>query len=140
MILKLATLLILTPLFCGAVESCPWINSGTVGGILGGAVEAKVTQTTCEFRHRSGEAHYSLYVEVETGQFQKYLSQCKSKPRQLTAVGNEAVTCSAGSAGLAIGRVRDHAFVIRVTANGAERNTLEDKARAAAEHVAGNLF
>jgi hypothetical protein len=141
MILKLPALLVLTPLFCCAAESCPWINAGTVGGILGGAVAAKMTQTTCEFTHRGGGSHSSLRVEVKTGQFQKYLSQCKSKPRQLTAIGNEAVTCSAGSAALAIGRVRDHAFIIRVTAKEhASGEKLAAKAQAAAEHVAGNLF
>jgi len=142
MILKLPALLVLTPLFCCAAESCPWINAGTVGGILGGGVEAKMTKTTCEFTHRSGETHYSLRVEVKTGQFQKYLSQCKSKPRQLTAVGNEAVTCRAGSAGLAIGRVRDHVFIIRVTTNdhSGSEDSLVARAQAAAEHVAGNLF
>ena len=137
-------LLAVAPLLCCAAESCPWINAGTAGGILGGAVASKVIRQNCEFKHHGGE---TLIIDVETmadprTQFTKYLSECKSKPVPLKAIGNEAVTCSAKHAGLAIGRVRDRAFVIRVTANdhGATKEALESKAEEAARHVAGNLF
>lgn len=138
-------LLVVVPLVCGAAESCSWINAGTVGGILGGTVESKVTQEKCEFWLRGGDR---LSIEVKTMadpriQFTtKYLSECKSKPVPLKALGNETVTCSARHAGLAIGRVRDHAFVIRVTTNdrSATSETLESRAEEAARHVAGNLF
>ena len=136
--------LFLAPLLCCAAESCPWINAGTAGGILGGAVETKVTQHRCEFERRGGDA-LCIEVEIMTNlrtQFTKYMSECKSKPVPLKAIGNETVTCSARHAGLAIGRVRDHAFIIRVTTNnrGATKETLESKAEEAARHVAGNLF
>jgi hypothetical protein len=130
--------LLVAPLLCCAGETCPWISSGTVGGILGDPVDSKVTANTCEFTHRSGKMVGSLRVEVEPiprHAYQKYLAECKSKPEPLKAIGNEAVTCHTGAAELAIGRVRDRVFVIRVNAShGAE------KARTAAEHVAGNLF
>lgn len=137
-------LLVVAPLVCLAGESCAWINVATAGGILGGAVESKVTQDKCEFERRGGD---SLSVEVKImakppNQFTKYLSDCKSKPVPLKAIGNETVTCSARHAGLAIGRVRDHAFIIRVTTNDHSTNNeaLESKAEEAARHVAGNLF
>lgn len=137
-------LLIVAPLICGAAETCPWINVGTAGGILGGeAVTTKVTKDRCEFE-RSGDR---LSIEVETmtnprTQFTKYLSECKSKPVPLKAVGNETMTCSARHAGLAIGRVRDRVFIIRMTADdrNAKNDALESKAEEAARHVAGNLF
>lgn len=140
MSLKLPALLVLAPLLCCAAESCPWINSGTVGGILGGPVDSKLTPTTCEFTRSSGSVLYTLRVEVETmalpsHDYAKYLAECKSKPEPLKAIGNEAVTCSSEASELAIGRVRDRVFVIRV--NGIDR---ADKAHTAAEHVAGNLF
>ncbi len=149
MILNLTALLLLGPLLCAAAQNCAWINPGTVGGILGGAVDSKIIQSqqTCEFTRRSGSTVYTLRLEVKAmaqpqQQFPKYLSECKSKPTPLKAIGNEAVTCSAGVAELAIGRVRDQAFIIRVSTNdrSAKRDELADKARAAAAHVAGSLF
>ena len=136
-------LLALAPLLCCA-EGCAWINAGTVEGILGGDVETHVTQKSCVFEHRGGDK-LSIVVETMTNpqsRFTKYLSACKSKPVPLEAVGNEAVTCSARHTGLVIGRVRDRAFVIRVTTNdrGATKEVLESKAEEAARHVAGNLF
>lgn len=142
--IRIFIFLVAARMFCSAAESCPWINPGTVGGILGREVETKVTQNRCVFEHRGGD---KLSVEVETmtdprTQFTKYLSGCKSKPVPLRAIGNETVACSARHAGLAIGRVRDHAFVIRVTTNdrGATKEGMESKAEEAARHVAGNLF
>lgn len=136
--------LLAAPLVCCAGESCPWMNAGTAAGILGGAVEAKVTHDRCEFERQGGER---LSIEVETmtnprTQFTKYLSECKSTPLPLKAIGNETVACNAKHDGLAIGRVRDRAFIIRATTNDRSTATeaLESKAEAAARHVAGNLF
>ncbi len=142
--IRILLFLVAAPIFCCAAESCPWINAGTVGGILGGEVETQVKQNSCVFEHRGGD---KLCIEVETmtnpqDQFTKYLSACKSKPVPLDAVGNETVTCSSKHTGLAIGRVRDRAFVIRVITSdrGATKEALESKAEEAARHVAGNLF
>jgi|SRR6185312_9256447 len=136
--LGIPALLVFAPMLCCTAETCPWISSGTVGGILGDPVDSKVTATTCEFTHRGGSMVDSLHVEVEPiahHPYPKYLAECKSKPEPLKAIGNEAVSCHTGAAELAIGRVRDRVFIIRVNAtDGAE------KARTAAEHVAGNLF
>jgi hypothetical protein len=137
-------LLVAASLACCAAESCPWINAGTAAGILGGAVETKVTQDRCEFECRGGD-RLSVEVEIMTNppaQFTKYLSACKSRPVPLKAIGNETVTCGGRHAGLAIGRVRDRAFIIRVTTKdrSATSETLESKAQEAARHVAGNLF
>lgn len=142
--IRILALLAATPLVCCAAESCPWINAGTAAGILGGTVETKVTQDRCEFERRGGD---KLSVEVKAmvnpqNQFMKYRSACKSKPVPLEAVGNETVTCASKHTGLAIGRVRDHAFVIRVITNdrGATNEERETQAQAAARQVAGNLF
>ncbi len=145
MILNVFALLVLAPLLCCAAESCPWINAGTVGGILGGAVDTKVTQTTCEFTRRGGSPSSTPGLEVEIvaqHDYPEYLSECKSKRQALKAIGNEAVTCNGGSSELAIGRVRDRVFVIRVSSknHSAAQNNLAAEAREAAEHVAGNLF
>lgn len=142
--IRALTLLAVAPLVCCAAESCPWINAGTAGGILGGSVEAKITQDKCEFQRQGGDK-LSIEVEIMTDpqtQFAKYLSACKSKPVPLKAVGNETMTCNARHAGLAIGRVRDRVFVIRVTGDdrNAKNDALESKAEEAARHVAGNLF
>lgn len=142
--IRILLFLVAARMFCCATESCPWINVGTAAGILGREVATtKVTQDRCEFE-RSGDR---LSIEVETmtnprTQFTKYLSGCKSKPVPLKAVGNETMTCSARHAGLAIGRVRDRVFVIRVTGDdrNAKNDALESKAEEAARHVAGNLF
>lgn len=136
--------LIAAPTLCCAAENCPWINPGTAEGILGGVVKTKVTQKKCEFERPGGE-RLSIEVEIMANprnQYEKYLSECKSKPVPLAAVGNEAASCSARHAGLAIGRVRDHAFIIRAITNdhSVTSETLEEKAKTAARHVAGSLF
>lgn len=145
--IRRVVLLLFAPLLCAAAESCPWINPGTAGGILGGTVDSKVTQTSCEFTRHDDKTFATLEVIVQTmadprTQFTKYLAECKSQPVPLAAIGNEAASCSARHAGLAIGRVRDHAFIIRTITNdhSVTSEALEEKAQVAARHVAGNLF
>ena len=69
-------------------------------------------------------------------EFAEYLDKCRSNAKPVKAIGNEAVVCSWDVAQRVVGRVRDQAFVITITAQDA--NT--EKIKKAAEIVAGNLF
>ncbi len=147
------------PAFCATAETCPWINAGTVGGVLGGVVNATVTHSqkntddaTCDFMGRRGAIEYELHVGVATmtsprSEFSVYAAQCKSNSTPLKAIGTEAVICSSDAkpgqlSERVVGRVRNRAFMIRIgTSDPSEtRASIEDKARRVAEHVAGNLF
>ena len=137
--LLLACLCIASP----AADRCPWMNAATAGGLLGGEVTFQVTHpsaiaddASCAFERKQGDAVSTLKIEVTTMQsaksdFRSYLAQCPSGTR-LTAIGNEAVQCGA----TVVGRVRDRAFVVRVS----NTDDAPEKARKAAEHVAGTLF
>lgn len=152
-------LLLALPSFAAAAEICPWINSATAGGILGGAatiVTVKRAKTgddaTCNFTRRDGSLTLDLRIEVETMRspgtdFATYLARCHSAAVPLKAIGNAAIACSSeGSDGQlaeqVVGRVRDHAFLVRIGTS--DRSTrpseLRDKVRKIAEQVAGILF
>ena len=142
-----------------AAERCPWLNAATAGGFLGGAVtNFTVNQgksgddATCEFVRHDGSLLMELRIEVETmrspaDDFASYTSRCRSAAVALKAMGNQAVSCAAEAgdgriAGQVVGRVRDRAFVVRVATSdrSAQPAALREKARKAAEQVAGNLF
>ncbi len=145
------------PVVCAAQESCPWLNAATAGGVLDGPVTAAITHsgknkadTTCDFvRKESIKAELRIEVETMTEpktQFASFAAQCG--PRiPLKAIGNEAAVCTFNAkkgrlSEQVVGRVRDQAFIIRVTTNdpAAERSSVREKARSVAEQVAGNLF
>jgi hypothetical protein len=146
-----------------AKESCPWINEATASGALDGAVTATVThpemskdmdEATCVFLHQSGSTGIELRIEVETlrgapGAYAAYAETCGPDGTPLRAIGNEAVTCGYTDkkrkkwvSEQVVGRVRDHAFTVRVSSSGAssDRNVLREKARKMAEQLAGYLF
>jgi hypothetical protein len=142
----LATAGVVLAHICGAAEACPWMNAATAGGIIGNPVEMNATKTSCEFIHRAGSRVYELVIQVEASGSAR-LTRCGSARVELKAIGNEAVACGfdGGEGKIAeqvVGRVRDQAFVIRISTNdrSAERAVLREKARKAAEQVAGNLF
>jgi hypothetical protein len=54
----------------------------------------------------------------------------------MKAIGNEAVACSDGGAEQVVGRVREHAFLVRLSGTPGARV----KVRGIAEQVAGILF
>jgi|HubBroStandDraft_1064217.scaffolds.fasta_scaffold218950_2 hypothetical protein len=146
-----------------AKESCPWINEATASGALDGAVTATVTHpemskdtdvATCVFVHQSGSTGIELRIEVETisgahDAYAAYADRCGAAGMPLRAIGNEAMTCSYADkkrkkwvSEQVVGRVRDHAFTVRVSSNAesADRSVLREKARKMAEHLAGFLF
>ena len=148
------TSMLAVPLASRADESCPWINAATVAGIMGGAAQSKVVfkpganrDGVCEFTETEDRSPYTVRVEVATAadaaaQVSKLAAKCGSKPAALYGIGNEALTCSTRKDEVAIGRVRDRTFVIRLhtNAHGSSRKDLAEKAASVAEQVAGNLY
>jgi hypothetical protein len=142
-----------------AGETCAWLNAATAGGILGGEISdltvkrAKTADdATCTFVRRQASLVLELRIEVETmttpaKDFAAYAARCRSAAAPLRAIGNEALACTAGTgqtgrAEQVVGRVRDRAFVVRVSTSdrSAPPETLREKARNVAEQVAGILF
>ncbi len=141
------------PALCA--ESCPWINSGTASGILGGPVETVVTHPvknkddgTCLFSRHNGSTTSVIQIDVTTGgTFERYLAQCASQRTPIHDLGNEAVACAGGThhgklSDQVIGRVRDRTFIIRIASSDKSRvrSSLREETRIAAAQVAGNLF
>ena len=146
-----------------AKDSCPWINEATASGALNGTVTATVTHpemskdadvATCVFLRQSGTTGIELRIEVETlsgasGAYAAYAERCGPDGTPLRAIGNEAVTCSYPDkkrkkwvSEQVVGRVRDHAFTVRVSSSAAspDRKVLQEKAQKMAEQLAGYLF
>ncbi|MDQ2713270.1 MAG: hypothetical protein M3Y24_13750 [Acidobacteriota bacterium] len=133
------------------------MNSATAGGVLGGSVTTHVTHSgkdkgdgACEFI-RAGSVTYTLRIEVTTmahvpSDFKSWLAQCGRNSTPVRGIGNEAIACdltkdSQVSAQI-LSRVRERAFLVRVTANksSAPLVPLREQAHSAADQVSGNLF
>ena len=139
------------PSFGASEEVCPWVNAATAGGVLGGRItNIKVKHAltgddaSCEFAQRDGSL---LSVEVETMNspaidFPSYLARCHSPSEPLKAIGNTALACGDEGAEQVIGRVRNRAFIVRISTKDRPPNPAElrEKARKVAEQVAGILF
>jgi len=138
-----------------AAEICPWLNAATAGGFLGGAVtdvtvaRAKTgDDATCNFVRHEGSLLLELRIEVGTMRsaamdFASYTARCHSAAVPLKAIGNEALACSDGQlAEQVVGRVRDRAFVVRISTSdrSSQPSALREKARKVSEQVAGFLF
>ena len=156
----LLSVALLMPSLCRGQARCTWINEATAGGVLGGAVTVKVNlrdsdDGVCEFFQRQGTLIHRLRVSVDVmtdiaKQFPRYLAQCQPKNTPLRAIGNEAVICSVQNNGygygeLVVGRVRDHAFEVRLSSSvrhdpSMTQDTRRDKAQFVAEQVAGILY
>ena len=105
--------------------SCPWLNQATAAGVLGGTV----TQAGCTF------ARGSVELRIEAAKdFESYAATCRSEPVPLKAIGSEALACRGEAGEQVVGRVRDRAFLVRITTNDRE------KVRKVAEMVAGSMF
>jgi hypothetical protein len=94
----------------------------------------------------AGEMHIKV-VTVADAQtaFHTYAAQCGGRGIPLKAIGNEAITCDLkGKHGhpseLVIGRIRDRVFQLTIVDRSTTPAALREKARAASEIVAGNLF
>ncbi len=142
-----------------ADEVCPWLNSATAGGVLGGTVSTTVTHSSrgnddasCEYTRRNGPMTYAMHIEIITikdvhADMQANFTPCGRNLTRLRAIGNEAVACSVQDKGReqseqVISRVRDRAFVVRVSTNDSSLKpfVIREQARNVAEQVAGNLF
>jgi len=128
-----------------AEDQCPWLNAATAGGVLGGAVRVTVTPASCEFVRQT--AGHEAVLRIEVGAASAPHAQCESHAESLKAIGNEAQACAwhgkdGWIAEQVVGRVRDQAFLVRVSTNdpSAAPKTLSEKARNVAEQVAGFLF
>jgi len=145
----------LLPFAVHAEDRCPWMNRATAGGLLGGEASMRVTAAdadngSCAFELRQGDSLSRLTIQVTTMRtpktdFASYLARCPNGT-PLKAIGNEAVTCPGTDHDerfeQVVGRVRDHAFIVRVstTGRGADAGALRERAAKAAEQVAGILF
>ena len=147
------------PSVAGAAESCPWLNAATAGGFLGGPVTGVTVKratagddASCEFVRHEASVALNLRIEVETMRspakdFASYAARCHSAATPLKAIGSEAAhACSDERSGQlaeqVVGRVRDRAFLVRISTSerAAQPDALRDKARKVAEQVAGILF
>ncbi len=140
------------PAVLGAAENCPWLNAASAGGVLGGEVTTSTMTRgkagedgSCSFIRKDGDKVRELSIEVVTMQsatadFSAYKARCHSAASPVNAIGNEAFSCTDGTAELVVGRVRDKAFVVRMNSHSASTPALRDKTRNIAEQVAGILF
>ena len=152
---------ILIPMQCGAMARCPWLNSATAAGVLGGEVLMSVTPATtggavtCEFSRQIATGTTTLRIDVSTltniaPEFALYRSRCVGSLVSLRAIGNEAYLCvqdHSHGAGVEqiVGRVRDRAFTLTISRKviaPVPPNAREPSpdARNMAEQIAGVLF
>jgi hypothetical protein len=123
------------------------MNAATASGIVGRQLAADFTpgprgpeSGVCHFASM-GDINNVLTIEVSImksvqTEWPSFRSKCGSGAKPLKAIGNEAVECSSDGQRRVIGRVRDQAFTIKITAPG----VTSERAKKAAEIVAGNLF
>jgi hypothetical protein len=111
-----------------------------------------IDDADCVFVRHAGVTLTEMRIEVRTmndakRELTSHLAQCGALPVPLKAIGSEALACSldvkAGQhSEQVVGRVRDRAFLIRLTTNDSslDQTLLREKTRKTAEQVAGNLF
>lgn len=148
------------PALSHAQVICPWLTEPTARGVLGGPVKVSVKlgdkhDGVCEFSRQQGSVLLELRISVEImsdipKQFPTYLAQCPPKSTPLSAIGNEAVTCSVQHGAdkyveKVVGRVREQAFVVTVSSSAQNDPAMTpemrtEKAHLVAEQVAGILF
>lgn len=151
-------LLLFSLLIARAEQPCPWLNAATAGGALGSPITAvRVTRAksgddaSCLFESRNGSAVSELRVDTETMPppakgFASLGTTCLSKGVPLKGIGSSAIACSGrGGDGIAeqiVGRVRDRAFLVRVSSTDPSEKpgVLRETARKVAELVAASLF
>ncbi len=152
-------ILLVSALRLPAEDACPYMNAATAGGLLGGEVKGRFVSAgkdsddgACEFIRAQQSVQAELQINVTTmtdraSQFPQYLAECKGQKTPLSAIGNEAVICTArdkqsNRVELIVGRVRDRAFIITLkTSDQALTDAgLRAKSVSAAEQVSGFLF
>jgi hypothetical protein len=147
---------------CTAQSACPWLNTATASGVLGGPATMEVNSTgsgtgVCRFRFKDGAQNNTLRIEVMKAdrpenagkEMVPYESKCTASGLPLKGVGNEAILCVSdtdkSNGELVVGRVRDNIFTVAIGADSgnnpaATKDDLEDKAQEIAKQVAGILF
>jgi hypothetical protein len=111
-----------------------------------------VGDATCEFVRHDASGVTKLRIEVVTmsdvaAAFPGFRGRCGADGQPVRAIGNEAVVCGAtamargGVAQQVVGRVRERAFVVSISAAaGTDQATLRETTLRVAEQVAGFLF
>jgi hypothetical protein len=149
--MRRALALLLVPASFALAADCPWLNTATASGLLGGAAAlhydgaSDAGSGVCEFTREAGKAMIDLRIEINAGHASR--ASLLSDPRlhdvrkkELRGIGNEAWSVPASGGGeWVIGRVRGTAFAIRAR-NSPDERAAEAAALKAAELVAGNLF
>ncbi len=156
-IAAIALLLIAIP--CFGQDTCPWLNTATASGLLGGPAALSMTEAktkdhaqVCLFRDQGLSGEADLEITVAAIQDAQSANQNVASPGEgcqqavpLTGIGNSAVLCTDNSEkpsrAEVIGRVRDERFTVMVTmSKKGPTDDLAQKAEMAAEQVAGALF
>lgn len=145
----LALLLMAAPAAFAA--DCPWLNTATASGLLGGPATVhydgapEAGSGVCEFTRAAGKAVIDLRIEVNAGHASRasLLADARLQAvhkKELRGIGNEAWSVPASGGGeWVIGRVRGTAFAVRAR-RGTDEKAAEAAALKAGELVAGNLF
>ena len=128
-------------LLFAAAMNCPVLTTPTARGAMGD-VQVKVTYSEkasyiCQFTGADSELVIEVSTLANAGQFAHFAETACDGAHDKTAlkgIGNEAVACTLDAAEKIAGRVRNQAFLIRLT------KSSRSVARDIAETVAGNLF
>jgi hypothetical protein len=110
-----------------------------------------VDDSDCAFARqppKAGGMHISVRTVTDPQKaFAAYSAQCGARGLPLQAIGNEAMVCDVQGKNSrlseqVVGRIRDRVFLMNLTSGdpSVTPGDLREKARAAAEIVAGNLF
>jgi len=148
---------------CNAQETCPWLNTPTASGALGGPAQVTVVKSgdtveACAFQLPKGSPIGSMRITVTAAadeqkahnDLEAQQAHCAAASAiPLKAIGDEAVLCEAGTrkagAEQVIGRVRNNIFIVTMNEDGPPEHPSLDsplgaKAQLIAEQVAGALF
>jgi hypothetical protein len=133
--MRLFGFLLLAPCLARSAQlSCPWIDKPTAAGLLGGPVQLKATEDSCQFSRPGHELVINVHrMSNPKKEFAHSIQRCGKKPVAIHAIGNQAFACPNGSI---VARVRDVEFTVHLTAP----SGVAELAHEVAEHVAGALF
>jgi hypothetical protein len=127
-------------LLLAATVNCPALTTPTVRGALGD-LQVKVARTekgyVCQFTGTDVELNLEVTPLLASSQFARFAeAACRNSHdvAALKGLGNEALACTVDTNETIVGRVRNQAFVLRLT------KPSHGKLRDLAETVAGNLF
>lgn len=147
---------------CSAQSICPWLNTATASGVLGGTPTVQVDNPssgsgTCLFQ-RQNETHTDILriavisaepMEKAQKEMKAYETSCTSSEAPLRGVGNEAILCisntKASRGQLIVGRVRNNVFAVAISTGTGNiskvtQDTLAQRVEEIAKQIAGSLF